>query len=206
MKQKQKSEQSQQYPLSQRGFTIIELMLTIIVLVILGAIGVSSFATTSQKIATRNLSETLTNSLVEARIGALSTGSRVTLCPVRDVTQIDVTQLVCEQFSILEAGAADGKLGWIIFKNDKNENSPESPDMILAKHQFDDENGKVGLDPSVESNKSLTKITFTRKGRTGTPKTIGIRPKSDTYNRAGIARRVVLTQSGRISNNVYTGK
>lgn len=65
-----------------QGFTLLELLVTVAVVVILATVGVPAFRTTIANSRIESTSNTLRNSFVTARNKAIETASRVTVAPV----------------------------------------------------------------------------------------------------------------------------
>ena len=66
---------------SQRGFTVIELMITLIIAAILLAVGVPSYRATLQNARSSALSSDLTSAINLARAEAVRRGQPVSVCP-----------------------------------------------------------------------------------------------------------------------------
>jgi type IV fimbrial biogenesis protein FimT len=99
-----------------KGFTLIELMVTIAIIAILLAIGLPSFTNT----ITRNKLETEANNLLRdfsfSRTEAIKQGQSVSICPSSNGTSC--------------SGGSDYGNGWIIFI-DSNENGAVNGEEII---------------------------------------------------------------------------
>src|SRR3546814_12184917 len=71
-----------------RGFTLIELMATLAVLVVTLTIGVPAFAGLQQRVRATNAYHLLTGSLATARLAAVKRGEAVSVCPRSEESRV----------------------------------------------------------------------------------------------------------------------
>ncbi len=93
----------QRFPQKKRGFTLIELMVTIALVAILAALAVPGFAPLIASTRLSAATNELYTSLVQAKSEAVRSGSRVTICPSSDSS------------SCLISGTPNWATGWITF-------------------------------------------------------------------------------------------
>ena len=127
-----------------RGFTLIELMTTLAVLVVTLTIGVPAFAGLQQRARAANAYHLLTSSLAIARLAAVKRGEPVSVCPSNDGRSCndDVTW--------------DG--GWIVFSDPRRADQPASTGTILQRIDG------VGTGLALRSTRGRTLVRFTPDG------------------------------------------
>lgn len=164
----------------QRGFTLIELMVTLVVLAILAAVGVPSF----QNMMKDNRRTTQINELVSglnlARSEATKSSSTVAFCPSAD-------EATCS------GGTFDA--GWIIFINLDSDTPPavDVGETILRTHS-----GTTGSGTSLRATGGFTTgMNYLASGR---PDVFGDITYCDDRG-AGQARNVVLNLVGVIRSD-----
>lgn len=104
-----------------RGFTLMELMVTVGVAGILLGIGVPAFASLRSSTAQSTTYHSLTASLMQARMTAITRRDRVSVCPSTDGVRCDA--------------GTDWSQGWIVFDDSNDTRQPVADEAIL--HRFD---------------------------------------------------------------------
>jgi len=127
-----------------RGFTLIELMTTLAVLVITLTVGVPAFAGLQQRVRATNAHHLLTSSLAIARLSAVKRGEAVSVCPSKD-------GLSCEDEPIWDGG-------WIVFLDPGRTGQPTSPNAVLQRIDG------IGASLALRSTKGRTRVRFTPNG------------------------------------------
>ncbi|KGM50983.1 hypothetical protein N792_12990 [Lysobacter concretionis Ko07 = DSM 16239] len=127
-----------------RGFTLIELMVTLAVMAVLLGIGVPSFQRLQQSTRTTTAFHLLTTSLALARLSAVKSNAPVSVCPSRDGRH-------CRGDSVWDDG-------WIVFADPARAKQPASVDAVL--HRFD----RVGPRLALRSTAGRTLVRFHPSG------------------------------------------
>lgn len=104
-------------PASQRGFTLIELMMVIAVMVVLVPISVSSLAEITDSIKLTSASNSLLSHILYARTEAIKRNNRVVLCKSTD--------------GVACAAAGGWEQGWILFHDANNNGAREEPETLV---------------------------------------------------------------------------
>ena len=123
---------------SHKGFNLIELMVTLVIVAILAALVGPGFQNTLERSAISSLSERLGSTLQFARAEAVRTGKTVSICSSTD-------QASC-------AGAGDWVSGWLIFVDEDGDGALELNDQLLKV----EEGGRDGYDVVLISSSPST--------------------------------------------------
>lgn len=135
----------------QRGFTLIELMVTLAVLAIVFAIAAPSFTTMINNNRSAALGEELVTALNYARSEAVKRGSRVSVCASSDGA-------TC-------SGAATWIQGWIVFTDNAASDSATSPTVGAVLRRWEAPN--AGAVISVSQGAATNFVRYTRLGTLG---------------------------------------
>lgn len=116
-----------------RGFTILELMITVAVLSILVGVGIPSF----QDMMRRNRLAAQTNQLIGtlafARSEAVKRGVRVTVCPANDAQDACSDDGSWARNGMIIFTDNIGEVGEVTMGEEEDEDDPESNDVILQR-------------------------------------------------------------------------
>lgn len=156
-----------------RGFTLVELVLGILLLSLLGSIAVPSFNHMLQSSRVSTTTYLLFSHIQLARINALLSGSTIVICPSKN--GIDCSQ-----------GADDWAKGWLVFR-DTHYQLPlryEAKDELLAVH--------INNQPSVSILTSLSHIRYGAMGKASNGSLVIC-----GHGNAGNARSVIINIMGR---------
>lgn len=158
--------------MNNKGFTLIELMITLIIFSIVVALGAPSFSRMITNNAVNTDRDTLFNSLVYARTEAIKRSETVSICKSVNLTACD--------------SSASWTDGWVVFE-DSNGDGAATGDTILRVHE------------ALKRNISVTfsggdSVTFDGLGRAANSGTFSL---SHSSGNADFDRTVVLTATGR---------
>jgi type IV fimbrial biogenesis protein FimT len=176
--------------LHQRGVTLIELMVTVVVMGVILAIGIPSFRSTIASSRLTGTTNDLVGSLALARSEAIRRGTRVSVCMSGNSTQC--------------AGSGGWNQGWIVFadttRSGTSANVDSSAETILST------NAQAGANVTVTGGAGITSfVSFSPDGQvksmTGAPLSGTLRVCSVTsaLSDASRARDVQISASGRIT-------
>lgn len=122
------------------GFSLLELMITVAVLVILLAIGAPQLQTFMVKRSVSTQADIFASALRKARSEAIKRGQAVTICPS---TAPEATTPACATTS------TDWSTGWLIFVDRGTTNRAfDSGDLLLAVQQAFPSTGGIKVSPS----------------------------------------------------------
>ena len=124
------------HPQTQRGVTLIELMIVITIVSIISMMGVPSFA---RLLTSNTVSSQVNGFLVDAhftRSEALKRGTSVTLC--RTVNP-DAAEPACAKST--DAGGWES--GWLVFVDSDNDGVRTSSEQLLRVQQFQGDSGGI---------------------------------------------------------------
>lgn len=174
---------------SQRGLTLIELMVAVAVMAILLALAAPSFSAFMSSNRVRAGAEHLSAGLAEARMQAIRLGARVSLCPSSDGSSC--------------SDGGDWAVGWVIFRDNERETSGDaavdSGDEILSVQQALGGQLKV-VGTTLVSNY----VSFGADGRPkrmngeSQPGTLRVCAATDTVDDDHRARDLTLDGTGRV--------
>lgn len=163
---------------SASGFTLIEMIITIMVMGILLGIGVPSFVDTVRNHRIASASNAFVTSLITAREESRKRGVQVSLC-------IRATDTSCA------TGADDWSAGWLMFTDDlaPTGNVDAPTDVVLKVFQGGDVSMKAGAGTitfAPQGALATETITVTAKGCTGTNmRTIEVAPSGRVSSTRG---------------------
>ena len=156
-----------------RGFTLVELLVTLVVVSILLSVGVPSFSSMITNNAVNADRDTLFNSLIYARTEAIKRGETISICKSSNLTTCDAS---------VEWGD-----GWIVFE-DTNGNGALSGETILRVQEALKRNISVSFDGG-------NFVTFDGLGKASA--TSGTFSFSHSSGNADYDRAVTLSATGR---------
>jgi type IV fimbrial biogenesis protein FimT len=104
-----------QVAMKSKGFTLIELMVTVSILAILLGLAAPSFVDALRRTQARNLGDDFLSTLTYARQQAISTNQCVSVCMVANASA---------QAPICSTKGIDWNRGWIVFANPACDNNP----------------------------------------------------------------------------------
>ena len=134
-----------------RGFSLLELMVTVAIMAILGTLAVPSFQTLLQANKTRAVASELLASLNLARSEAARRGQPVSVCP-------------SSNGSSCATGSTDWDKGWIVFVNEDGASERSAP-AVDANEQVLQVRQDLPTRITVRPNSNFTNgITFLRTG------------------------------------------
>ncbi len=105
----------------QTGVTLIEILLTLVVLGILTSAALPSFGSIMQSTQARSARDSLMTSLNLARSSALTSSNHVVLCPSEDAQ-------TC-------SGKTSWQSGWIVFQDSNGDNRRSNNEPLIAINQ-----------------------------------------------------------------------
>ncbi len=176
----------------QRGFSLLELIIVLVLVGVITSFAVPSFESTTQRNAVRKITNQLESDLKLARIEALSRGVKVTLCPSEDIT-VALPVCAANWNNFTTAGSGNGQRGWMVYQqNATSTNGPGAADDLIKLGEYNDVNGKAVLTVDVNS------FTFTRKG-TGNAGTFKV--GRENASKPGTTIEVTVAPTGRVSND-----
>lgn len=129
--------------MNNKGFTLVELLITLIVLGILVSIAVPSFRGMILRNSVETDRDELFNSFVYARGEAVKRGVQVSVCKSVNLTACDSTGFWHN--------------GWIVYSDNNGDGVIDSGDVILKVHE--------GLDAEVKIASSINYVVFDSTGR-----------------------------------------
>lgn len=127
-----------------KGFTLLELMVTLAVLVVTLTLGVPAFAGLQQRARTASAFHLLTTSLATARLSAVKHGEAVSICPSSDGQ-------TCRDGVVWDDG-------WILFADPEHDDQPASVAAVLQR--IDGISNGLAL----RSTQGRTQVRFTPNG------------------------------------------
>ena len=130
---------------NQRGYTLVELMVSIGVLTILGAVALPGMESIMLNNSRVSLTNEFVNSLHVARSEAATRNQRVTMCASSNGTSC--------------GNSSAWKNGWIVFNDVDLSGAPGGADELIIKHVQSD--GEIDIVPNTFSNS----ITYRPNGR-----------------------------------------
>ncbi|WP_020410263.1 GspH/FimT family pseudopilin [Hahella ganghwensis] len=131
--------------MKQKGFTLVELMVTIVVLALVLTVGVPSFQSMIVSNSVTADRDILFNALIYARGEAVNRGEMVTVCKSSDLADCSTT--------------TSWGNGWIVFIDEDDDGSVDTGETILRVGEALDASVSASTSPSVD------RVTFTSRGQ-----------------------------------------
>ena len=165
-----------------KGFTLLELVVTLAVLAVVLGIGLPAFGPAIERIRVTNTYNVLTTSLMSARATAIARGEPVTVCPSHD-------GLHCRDDHIWEDG-------WIIFLDAQRTGDPASPRSILRRID------SIGAHLTLRSTQGRPRVRYLSNGRApGSNVSLRLCGREDER----LIGMVVVNNSGRARSQRFDG-
>lgn len=162
---------------NKRGYTLIELMITVALIAIVLTLAVPEFRTLLQNNRSITTASNLKASMQHARSEALKRGTFVSLCP---------------QARNFTACGSDWTQGWIVFTNPDENTSFSGSEVLIRTYPATDTSMNFSF------NQSSTLITFRPNGMAATVSS-GQQITVDATGCVGPARRVIsVSATGRV--------
>ena len=169
-------------PRRHAGFTLIELMITILVMAILLGVGVPSFQNTIRDNSTNTAANEFANALAFAKSEAIKLSKPVTVCP-RD------------------AGGGgcgvDWSLGWLIFSEDRGIAMGAAP--VVDINKIVAEGGELKRSQLTQLNAANNWVRFTTRGLLEEPVQFLTQPKPENCTEGALQKSISMALAGRIS-------
>jgi type IV fimbrial biogenesis protein FimT len=167
---------------AQAGFTMLELMVTVVILGILLTIGVPSFQSVIRNNRIASSTNELVGALTYARSEAMKRGDAVTACPTED-------QESC-------AGSNDWATGWMVFVDLNQDGARDATEALLQVWQ--------GLGGDLDLESSVQFMQYTSTGLTNPVISNGAFELMSPGHDGEDARCVRIGNTGRISTQRNT--
>lgn len=159
----------------QHGLTLIELLVTVVIIGILATLGVPSFTETLRAWQRDSATKALTTHLQLARAEAIKTSRMIVVCPSANGT-------AC-------TGNTDWKGGWIVFSDDDKDQAVDASERIVAVK------GAITGISTMTSSDSVDALVFLPSGLLGEgATTVTITPNGGSPKKIN---KVTLSIAGR---------
>lgn len=178
---------------SQFGFTLLELMIVVTIMVILMTIGVPSFRTLYQNNRQTLMTNEMVGSLQLARSESIKRGQTVTVCRVADPT---IAEPVC-------GSGSNWSSGWIVFADDAAAvgTFEVATDTIIQRNQGVQEGQNL-----IGNNNVAVRVSFNEVGLAqGTNGTMTLCDQRGTENSGSHTREIVISTTGRVRSSEGNG-
>lgn len=172
------------------GFTLLELMVSLVMLAILAMVAAPSFTDTMKRNRVESTIREVSGALNQARTAAASRGLPVIFCRS---TNAAANTRTC-------SGSTGATEGWIIFEDSDKDGTLDAGEPILRVHNS---LTTTRLDVANSSGTSQTQVTFNRSGFSNQRLTFEVCESSrDTQ----FARALVMENTGRLAHSrINTG-
>lgn len=166
----------------QRGFTLIELMVTLAVAAILITVGLPSFANFIKRSQITEQRDSLYSSLMLARSEAVNRGHSMSVC-------VSANQSSC---NAIGAGTVSWAPGWLVFTDPDEDGLVDADETVLK------------VMAAIDGGNSLEwgdgrRITFDNEGSSNSVGTFTFCDSSDDVQ---FARAIIISSSGRIRRDI----
>ncbi len=181
-----------------KGFTLIELMMTITLFGIILAYAAPGFVATQTRAEVRELSDNIENALNLARTGAITRGEEVVMCPMQDANREPATYLaddICDAGDwdvLFSKGSSALNTGFIVFADGDGDGKVGSINNLI-KIVKTTASRNVSI---YSSNQNI--FRFGRKGGSVTNGTVVV--GAANHLKGSLIRAVVVSPSGKIKN------
>lgn len=169
-----------------RGYTLLELMVTLAVLAILATLTVPGFQDTIRRTARDSSMQDLSTALDFARAQAVTEGTRVSLCRSTDLG------------SCSGGGGGDWSAGWIVFTDRGTAGTVDGDDTVLQAQEAKQHDWEIELVDSSGGNVTGDYLRYTPDGF--------LADNDDTYFRfceidgvADSVRALLILGTGRVA-------
>jgi type IV fimbrial biogenesis protein FimT len=177
-------------PTTPRGFTLVELMVTVAVVAILMAIGVPQLRSFVQKQQVEADVSTFMTSLQLTRSEALKRNGRVSMCALSNATFTNSQNAACAAST-----STDWSQGWMVYVDNSNGNGYTSATDTVLKIERNIRSGSI----TTNSNNSPGIVSFLSNGLAiNAAGTFFVSP-TDSANT--LCKQLVVTRQGRLSQN-----
>lgn len=171
----------------QRGFTLVELLVTVSILAILVSLAVPSFSSLIAQWQRDNVTRALATDLQQARSESIKSSRKVVVCPS---TNASTSTPTC-------SGASEWKSGWLVFvdTNADSDFKTSDKDVLLTTGP-----ASAGVS-KMESSGSVKALVFLPNGLLGAGKTdITVEPSNTKIKK----NKVEINQIGRVTISTTT--
>lgn len=158
---------------NQKGFTLLEILIALAILVLLVTIGSVSYQSFSNDTNSRAAVSTLHSSLVLARIEAIKRGGWVRVCGSNNGDQCN----------------SDFSEGWIVYHDRNNDETFGTEDAFISRDEI--RPSKVNLSLTTEDGNDLTRVDFNHRGFT-------LQAASISATKGNFEQALELNRIGRI--------
>lgn len=135
----------------QRGFTLVELLVTIVILAILSMLGIPSFTKFLREWQRDNVTGDFMTAVQTARAEAIKSSRKVVLCPSSNGTSC--------------ANGSDWKSGWLAFVDTNGDEALDSGERLITVRS------SAASVSSMTGSDSVKQLVFLPNGLTGSPAT-----------------------------------
>ncbi|MEJ2041848.1 MAG: GspH/FimT family pseudopilin [Reinekea sp.] len=155
-----------------RGFTLVELVVTVVILAIVIMFAIPSFNTLMNRISTNSSRDKILTAFHYARSEAISQQAEVTICASADGANCSAT--------------SNWTSGWIVFLDDNGNQTVDTGDNVLSVWQNELVHGAT-----LEEDNNKVATTFDANGTIGIPLVLTLEP----FTNCGVTEARVFTLS-----------